>query len=209
MRVLIFWGTDDDDDNDVRIDANSGGGEGQINPPSSRRRARRAADLLARDASYGDLRTPLHKAVAGGRPLAAQLLVRALRCRGVLREVMRARDASGCTPLESAQAYAWIPPDEAEMEGAWVWWWDMAAGGAGADWVTCLRLLERATTAADVAPGGAASTASSSTHVGGGGLFVLGGKLNDIKKSKTNVFALYGHRPVIQTQQPTKNTRTR
>jgi hypothetical protein len=27
---------------------------------------------------------------------------------------------SGRTPLESARAYAWMPPDEAETEGAWV-----------------------------------------------------------------------------------------
>jgi len=38
--------------------------------------------------------------------------------------------------------------------------------GRGADWATCLRLLERA--AADVALNGAASTAASSTRVGGG-----------------------------------------
>jgi hypothetical protein len=42
-------------------------------------------------------------------------------------------------------------------------------GGAGADWATCLSLLERAAaTAADVAREGAASTAASSTRVGGG-----------------------------------------
>ena len=54
---------------------------------------------------------------------------------------------------------------EAETEGAWVRRWDAVAGGAGADWATCLRLLERA--AADVALDGAASTAASSSRVGG------------------------------------------
>ena len=159
MRVLISWGTDDDDD--VGIDADSGGGGRRIRPPSSRRRACRAADLLARDTSYGDLRTPLHKAVAGGMPITVQLLVRALRRSGVLREAM------GRTPLESARAYASMPPDEAEMEGAWAWRWDAVAGGAGANWATCVRLLER------------------------------------------TAFASYGRLPVIQTQQPTENTRTR
>ena len=43
----------------------------------------------------------------------------------------------------------------------------------------------------------------------GGCVFVPGGELNEIKKSKKNVFALYGCLPVIQTHQPTKNTRTR
>ncbi len=32
---------------------------------------------------------------------------------------------------------------------------DAVAGGAGADWATCLRLLERAVAAADVARDGA------------------------------------------------------
>ena len=46
---------------------------------------------------------------------------------------------------------------------------DAVAGGAGADWATCLRLLERSAAAADdVARDGAASTAASSTRVGGG-----------------------------------------
>ena len=46
---------------------------------------------------------------------------------------------------------------------------DAVAGGAGADWATCLRLLERAAAAAaaDVARDGAASTAALSTRVGG------------------------------------------
>ena len=43
------------------------------------------------------------------------------------------------------------------------------AGGAGADWTTCLRLLERAAAAAaDVVRDGAASTVASSTRVRGG-----------------------------------------
>jgi hypothetical protein len=49
---------------------------------------------------------------------------------------------------------------------------DAVAGGAGADWATCLSLLERAAAAAaaaaDVARDGAALTAASSRRVGGG-----------------------------------------
>ena len=90
---------------------------------------------------------------------------------------------------------------------------DAVAGGAGADWATCLSLLERAAAAAaaaaaDVARDGAASTAALSTRVGGC-LFVPCGEMNEIKKSKKTLFALNGRLPVIQTQQPTKNTRTR
>ena len=80
---------------------------------------------------------------------------------------MRARDASGRTPLESARAHASMPPDETETEGSWVRRWDAAAGGVGADWATCLPLLERTAAAADVARDGAVSTAASSTRVGG------------------------------------------
>jgi len=62
---------------------------------------------------------------------------------------------------------------------------DTVVGGAGADWATCLRLLERAAAAAaEVTRNSAASTAASSTRVGGGCLFVPGGDLNEIKKSK-------------------------
>jgi len=57
-------------------------------------------------------------------------------------------------------------PSASYTERAWVRQWDAVAGGAGADWATCLRLLERA--AADVALDGAASTAASLTGVWGG-----------------------------------------
>ena len=144
MRVLISWGTEGKDNDGIGIDANGGGRGRRIRPPSSRHRACRAADLLARDASCSNLCTPLHKAVAGSCPLAAQLLVRALPCRGVLREAMQVRDASGRTLLESTHPYALMPPNKAETEGAWVCRREVEADGVGANWVACLRLLERA-----------------------------------------------------------------
>ena len=121
MWVLPSWGTDTNNHGGVEINANGGGRGGGIRPPSSRCCACHAADLLARDASCGNLRTPLHKAMVGGWPLLVQLLVCALRCRGVLREAMRARDALGHTPLELARGYALMPPDKAETERALVW----------------------------------------------------------------------------------------
>ena len=85
--------------------------------------------------------------MAGGCPLAVQLLVRvSLRC-SLLREAMQARDAL----VDLARAYTSMPSNEAETEGAWVWRRDATAGGAGDNWETCLRLLERAAAAADVA----------------------------------------------------------
>ena len=83
------------------------------------------------------------------------------------RAVIHGRDASRRTPLESVRAYTSMPTNEADMEGVWVRWWDTAAGGAGANWATCLHLLERAAAAADVARDGAASTAASSTRMRG------------------------------------------
>ena len=119
MWVLISWGTEDNDNNHVGIDADDcGEGGGRISPPSSHHLDCRSADLLARDASYGNLRTPLHKIVAGGRPLAIQLLVCPQHRRNVFREAMEARDVSGHTPLKSAPAYTSMPPTEAETEGA-------------------------------------------------------------------------------------------
>ena len=179
----------------------------RIRPPRSCRRACRAADLMVRDASYGNIRTPLHKAMAGGWPLVVHLLVDALRRRGVLREAMQARGASGCTPLKSARAYASMPPNKGETEGVWVWRWDAAAGGTGANWVTYLCLLERAAAAANVACDSAASTAASSTRVGGVSLR-SGRRTEQDKKLEKTIFPLDCHQPVIQTQQPTKNTRT-
>jgi hypothetical protein len=93
-----------------------------------------------------------------------------------------ARDASGRTPLESARAYASsgrgapfssrraltprCPTTRRKRRGHG---FGRGVGGAGADWATCLSLLERAAAAAaDVARDSAASTAASSTRVGGG-----------------------------------------
>ncbi len=56
-------------------------------------------------------------------------------------------DATAASPPHPAAAAA-RRLDEAETEGAWVRRWDAVAGGAGADWATCLRLLERAAAAA-------------------------------------------------------------
>ena len=85
---------------------------------------------------------------------------------------------------------------------------DAVAGGAGANWATCLRLLERAAAAAaaaDVARDGAASTAALSTRVGGVSLR-SGRRTERDKKIEKNTSLLW---PPSQTQQPTKNTRTR
>ncbi len=72
---------------------------------------------------------------------------------------MQVRDAL----VVLACTYATMPPEEAETERAWVFLRDAAAGGAGANWATCLRLLERATAAANVARNGVALTTASPT----------------------------------------------
>ena len=70
------------------------------------------------------------------------------------------------------------------------------AGRAGADWATCLRLLERATATAaaavdvDVARDGAASTAALSTRVGGVSLRSGLRTERDKKIEQKHVFAM-------------------
>ncbi len=77
-----------------------------------------------------------------------------------------------------------MPPNEAETEGALVWQWDAVADGAGANMVTCLRLLERASATANVACGGAALMAALLTCVWGGCLFIPGREMNKKKIKK-------------------------
>lgn len=98
-------------------------------------------DLLAKDASFGDKRTPLHKAVAGGRPLAVQLLLNALRERQLLPDGLLVRDAFGLTPLELAKQFTSLDENELEQERCSVRRWDVVAGGTVADWETCQQLL--------------------------------------------------------------------
>jgi hypothetical protein len=122
------------------------------------------ANLFTKDTSFGDGRTPLHKAVAGGRPLAVKLLLEALsnksnngstRRRGddnneegeeeekdLLQLALEMKDAYGQTPIELAQHYCTqLTTDQIEYEKQSVRRWDVVAGGDRADWNACLRLL--------------------------------------------------------------------
>ena len=133
MQVLLSWRrTNHRDDFGRDIDTYSGQEHG--------------VNLLSRDVSFGDQRTPLHKAVAGGRPLAVQLLLNALRERGLLREALITRDALGLTPLELAKKFTSLDEVELEQERCSVRRWDIVAGGTSADWSTCQRLLEGCST---------------------------------------------------------------
>jgi hypothetical protein len=139
MRVLLSWNNDDDDnDNDVNDNTTS---------RLHRYHRRTTADILAKDTSYGDLRTPLHKAIAGGRPLAVQLLLTTLQQRQLLTKAMHTKDGMGKTPLTLARQYGAMTIDEIEVERLSVRRWDVVAGGDCADWSTCLRLLENAVAA--------------------------------------------------------------
>lgn len=102
------------------------------------------ADLLAKDTSFGDKKTPLHKAVAGGRPLGVQLLMNTLQIRSMLQEALQTTDVSGLTPLELAKQYTSMDSEALEVERQSVRRWDVVAGGEEADWDTCQRLLEGA-----------------------------------------------------------------
>jgi hypothetical protein len=116
MRILLDWG---------------------MNNPAER------TDILAKDESFGDLRTPLHKAVAGGRPLAVQLLLIALRERNLLHDGLAAVDSQGLTPLGLVKQFTSLNQEDLEKEKSSVRRWDGVAGGC-ADWETCQKLLEGA-----------------------------------------------------------------
>lgn len=110
------------------------------------------ANLLARDESFGDLRTPLHKAAAGGRYLAVALLLDALRepsssppssqahslqpYHSLLKEALTALDRNQQTPLQVAADCQRIQQEERQSVARW----DIIAGGA-ADWDKCVSLL--------------------------------------------------------------------
>ena len=64
---------------------------------------KKTSNFLAEDMSVGDTKTTLHKAVEGGRSLAVQLLMSALKQRQLLEEAFQTKDASGLTPLELAK----------------------------------------------------------------------------------------------------------
>uniref|UniRef100_A0A7S2EPD4 Uncharacterized protein n=1 Tax=Trieres chinensis TaxID=1514140 RepID=A0A7S2EPD4_TRICV len=116
---------------------------GWSDPTSGRR-----CDLLARDASFGDRMTPLHKAAAGGRHLAVLLLLDALRERGELKEGLAAKDVGGRTSLEVAKDFM----RQQDQEGQSVRRWDGIAGHA-ADWGWCADLLRVAEVEAGIAKG--------------------------------------------------------
>jgi len=125
MQILLSWGSD-----------NSSSSGSTTN--------KRQANLLALDTSFGDKKTPLHKAVAGGRPLAVQLLINELQKRDIIQEAMQTKDAAGKTPLQLARQYTSMNEEELEVERQSVRRWDVVAGNENADWHTCLRLLEAA-----------------------------------------------------------------
>ena len=90
-----------------------------------------ASNLLARDTSFGDQMTPLHKAVSGGRYLAVQLLLQTLQEADMLSQGLEARDAQGRTPRDLAVEKRRNPENVAR--------WDTVAGGPP-DWDMCLRV---------------------------------------------------------------------
>jgi Ankyrin repeats (3 copies) len=123
------------------------------------------SDLLAIDGSCGDGRTPLHKAVGGGRFLAVKLLLVEMQARSngvpvtaasrsgsvagsldpvgksILSNALSAVDAYGQTPLELARDIATSRSYETERSS--VARWDSVAGGRP-DWRQCMNLLEDA-----------------------------------------------------------------
>lgn len=94
-------------------------------------------NLLARDTSFGDEMTPLHKAASGGRFLAVELLLRVLEEKDLLDQALQLRDARGLTPLQVAKERQRNVQQESESVARW----NTVAGGPP-NWLTCIRLLE-------------------------------------------------------------------
>jgi len=127
MFALITWRRGD------VAEGRGGGGSGCVR-----------CNLLASDTSFGDEKTPLHKALGGGRPLAVRLLLDALAHDRHLDEALRIEDASGRTVLDYGRHYSSMGEEETEHERQSVRRWDAVAGGTPADWRTCCQLLELA-----------------------------------------------------------------
>jgi hypothetical protein len=98
-------------------------------------------DLMARDTSFGDQQTALHKAVSGGRYLAVQLVLEALQMRSVLsshpllEEALATTDSEGRSPLQLAREKQQNQVEERRS----VVRWDTVAGSA-ADWDKCVQV---------------------------------------------------------------------
>jgi hypothetical protein len=97
------------------------------------------ADLMARDTSFGDFMTPLHKAAAGGRHLAVKLLLHSLNKDNILQEALDATDSRGNSPVGVARE---MQQNKEEEHGS-VKRWDVVAGSPP-DWDQCALLLEKA-----------------------------------------------------------------
>ena len=120
------------------------------------------SNLMAHDTSFGDETTPLHKAAAGGRFLAVQLLLESLRQQDLLEKALETKDATNRTPLDVALRMQ----ENQEIERSSVRRWDVVAGGS-ADWDKCVGLLE------SVAEKQKKKNASSS--------FLFGGRLQQLR----------------------------
>lgn len=105
------------------------------------------ASLLARDNSFFDEMTPLHKAVKGGRFLAVAVIVNFCKKMNndagefdfnLLRQILMAKDASDRTPLELARELESL----GEKEILSLRRWDSVAGGT-ASFSKCIDILNK------------------------------------------------------------------
>lgn len=96
--------------------------------------------LLIPDTSFGDWRTPLHKAVAGGRYLAVCLLLDFLKHnQPLMAATLSAVDSEGQTPLQLAMECVEQESKNPRELHSSVLRWDMVAGGPP-DWSKCAKV---------------------------------------------------------------------
>ena len=97
-------------------------------------------DLLMADTSFGDRMTPLHKATAGGRFMAVQLLIEELDSRKLLKEALTCRDGNNQIPLDIAKTFMVNQEEMAQSVARW-----NGIAGGHPNWELCFDILEKAT----------------------------------------------------------------
>ena len=98
------------------------------------------SDLLARDTSFGDGMTPLHKAVKGGRFVAVAVIMKFCKANNdadLFKRVLDSKDASNRTSLELSKQLESLGEEEILSLRRW----DNVAGGV-ASFSKCIDILE-------------------------------------------------------------------
>lgn len=97
------------------------------------------ANLFALDESFGDLMTPLHKAISGGRSNAVQLLLYKLEEFGGLEKALGMKDSQGrnCLKLSDQILREFDETEKSKSVARW-----NKTAGSPPDWKKCLDIIK-------------------------------------------------------------------